>query len=194
MHLNNNRIKKLFTFIGFILLLCSFYQSDNEIYWDAKRKLTWDDFKGSVDIKSSRASISDCRISTDYKTKKDSVLFFINSYFSISSSWVKSENKTDLILKHEQGHFDINEIYARKLRKELQEHKFYLNTLGLEFDKIVSKYFDSLNKEQKLYDIETKHSQNRPKQLTWEKKVDGELNTLKKYNNSIVIVPYFKNK
>jgi predicted secreted Zn-dependent protease len=35
-----------------------------------------------------------------------------------SRSWIKS--KTDSAsLRHEQGHFDITEIYARKLRKDI---------------------------------------------------------------------------
>ena len=38
------------------------------------------------------------------------------------------EHKTDYILRHEQGHFDIAEIFARKLNKKMSEYKFNKTT------------------------------------------------------------------
>lgn len=37
-------------------------------------------------------------------------------------SWVKPDRKTPELLRHEQGHFDIGEIYARKIRTALAPH------------------------------------------------------------------------
>jgi hypothetical protein len=38
--------------------------------------------------------------------------------FYPNSSWVKPGRKSTELLKHEQGHFDLTELYARKAEKQ----------------------------------------------------------------------------
>ncbi len=45
------------------------------------------------------------------------------AFFDRQRSWVKNEAKLDYVLRHEQGHFDIFEVYTRKIRKALSEKK-----------------------------------------------------------------------
>jgi len=49
--------------------------------------------------------------------------------------------KTDYLLNHEQRHFDIAEIFARKLRKELEEYTFNKNNLK-EIENLYKKYLN----------------------------------------------------
>ncbi|MGZ5190227.1 MAG: DUF922 domain-containing protein, partial [Flavisolibacter sp.] len=81
--------------------------------------------------------------------------------------------KTDYILAHEQGHFDITEIYARKLNEALQNYEFNKKT----FKKDINQIYQSIVREketfQKSYDEETDHSRNRNLHFDW-------LNTIQK--------------
>lgn len=174
--------------------LFSFIQDDNieTKEWSKENRLTWADFKGKPDLNSKRAAISDCRITSAMKGKKDSILFTVESFINLNGSWVKENQKNDLILKHEQGHFDINEIFARKFRKALKEKKVNKGTINSEFRGMQSEYFNLLNKEQALYDSETDHSTNTEKQLEWDKKISSELKELEQYGSATITVAYSK--
>lgn len=180
-------------FIGFFLIFCSFIQQtdDDKLYWKGNI-LDWSYFQGKADRNAPTDAISDCRITANMKTKKDSLIFVIESYLSKKGSWVKEGTQTQALLKHEQGHFDLNEIYARKFRKELLEYKFLISTSKTDFSKIQSKYFELLNKEQTLYDSETMHSNNNEKQIEWNKKIEKQLKELESYNRSKITVAYSK--
>ena len=80
--------------------------------------------------------------------------------------------KTDYILAHEQGHFDITEIFARKLNEALQNYDFNRKN----FKKDINDIYQSIVKEkeeyQKAYDEESDHSRNRKVQYDWLEKID----------------------
>lgn len=187
------KIKIVLLFLS-CLPLFSFHQNKEiEIKkWSSQSKLTWDDFKGKAINSSKRAAESDCQISCKMKGENDSVLFSVETFFSITNSWVNKKLASDFILKHEQGHFDINEIFARKLRKALSEAKYTRTNVTAKFRDIQSKYFALLNKEQELYDKETEHSIKTEKQLKWNEKIESQLKELESYNNSTIHVALSK--
>lgn len=45
------------------------------------------------------------------------------AFFSPSGSWARLDGKTPELLTHEQGHFDMAELYALRLRKAIQDAK-----------------------------------------------------------------------
>lgn len=97
------------------------------------------------------------------------------------SSWVISSQKDSTLLAHEQLHYDITELYARKLRKVISGYQLGRNIrkdLKLIYDTIE----DSRKKMQVKYDIQTIHSKNQEIQHVWDKKIDSLLNTLKIYD------------
>jgi hypothetical protein len=47
----------------------------------------------------------------------------ITAFFSPSGSWVKPDGKTPELLRHEQGHFDMAELYPLRLRKAIHDEK-----------------------------------------------------------------------
>ena len=65
-----------------------------------------------------------------------------------SLSWIRNINDT-ITLKHEQGHFDICEIYARILRREIKKA-----TSVSEAQTIFNNISDEENLEQDKYDSE----------------------------------------
>lgn len=150
--------------------------NDSIVYWSESRKLHWNDFQGKIPISygKDRAG-SSLSISPKYNYGDVRVL----CYFDIMTSWKRDTSL--FLLQHEQLHFDIFELYARKIRKEVS---FLTNCKKLNFEKF-NNVTDSLFREcgltNELYDQETSHSLIRVKQIEWEKKIAKDLETLKEY-------------
>jgi predicted secreted Zn-dependent protease len=85
---------------------------------------------------------------------------------------------------HEQGHFDIAELFARKLRKAFVGYKFNAQTVGKDIDHLFILNRQERTQMDMLYDKETDFSRNRKQQLLWNKKIKAELGTLQKYASS----------
>lgn len=120
-------------------------------------------------------------VSFSYIIKENNIEYEIVSEFSRYDSYVifKSED----LLKHEQLHFDIVEIYSRKLREKF----LVLDKMKSKLEDYISTYNNIRNdlvKYQGLYDSETEHSVNKEKQKEWEIKVAKELEELDTYDVS----------
>lgn len=97
------------------------------------------------------------------------------------------------MLAHEQKHFDIVELYARKLRKQIKETKFTsyedlkekVETLYDANDKAMDKYQD-------LYDEETDGSMNGDKQREWQAKIMKEIKALDAYKETVLQISFTK--
>jgi len=154
-------------------------QSDSEelLDWSSNRRLTWADYKASPNPNSDAAASTTTYLGIDYNISTHSFSYKIESRFSKTRSW--GLHKTEYILSHEQGHFDIAEVFARKLHKKMSEYRFNSKT----YDKDLRKIYDEVTKEkektQNEYDGETRHSINKDKQAEWLKKIDKMLEELK---------------
>jgi len=152
---------------------------DTIVFWSKKRKLTWDDFKG---IKKDTSFISLAESYTEikmvpYLSKLNTYSYKVLACFHKDKSF--TNNTSDYLLNHEQLHFDITELYARKIRQEIQVQESkssYVDYLSL-----YNKKYKSYKLYQKLYDVETSHSTNFKMQKKWKEKIGSELEKLKKY-------------
>jgi hypothetical protein len=104
------------------------------IIWEKSRKLSWEDFQGIPDSKNEYGALTESigyQKADPVTRKNENQLEFslgnIKTYalFRKSGSWVKksvleSQNQ-ELILEHEQGHFDISEIFRRRFEQELRK-------------------------------------------------------------------------
>ena len=78
--------------------------------------------KQSTDSNSPNAALTGTNIKFDFSYSSETGFkYHITCQFDKNSSWGRV--KTDYILSHEQGHFDIAEIYTRKLCKAFREYK-----------------------------------------------------------------------
>ena len=166
----------------FLLLLAPFLLNSNQsandlIEWNESRKLSWSDFTGQPDASSPNAALTSSSINVEFGYDRTTLTYSIKCRFNKMRSWGKI--KTDYILAHEQGHFDIAEIFARKLNKALKAYKFNSSTVG----KDVNAIYDGVIKEQQAYDHETDHSRNPVKQQEWVRKIAEELKTFEKFSN-----------
>jgi hypothetical protein len=166
-----------------IILLSSFkIHNSSLIDWSPERKLTWDDFKSKPDKGSPNAALTGTNIKFDFSYSSDAGFkYHISCQFDKNSSWGRV--KTDYILSHEQGHFDIAEIYARKLCKAFREYSPDVENANKEVNKIYDRVMHELHDEQLRYDHETNFSIKKEQQMAWLKKIDEDLKSLQAYAN-----------
>lgn len=172
------------------LLLLSFvffclFTSDQSIQWDENQKLTWDNFLGEPNSKSDAAAVTSSGIVFGYKMSQvnntiESITIQASAHFYPEKSWVKLNQANDHILGHEQLHFDITELFTRKLRQASHRVAPSENS-SKTLDAIHARIVKDLHTMQDLYDNETDFSRNHENQALWEKKVKMELEQLKDY-------------
>src|SRR6187401_2909837 len=169
----------LVTAFIFPLFLLSQIEEDF-IKWDESRKLTWDDFKAAPRQMGSTAAMTTTHLGFSYSVANGKITYKIDCQFEKNKSWGLVKN--DYILKHEQGHFDIAEIFARKLNKEIKEYLSKSNKHeGM--NPIYSKLMQEKRDMQTLYDEESNHSINKTKQAEWNEKIEDLLDELESYKN-----------
>ncbi len=151
------------------------------IPWSPGRKLTWDDFRGQPKPKADEVANTNTGLGVDFHLKKDRLSFEVRCEFNADKSWVS--NPSDWVLRHEQGHFDISEIFARILYKRLSEYVFDDKTFKVDLDDIYQQVVREKTSLQQQYDRETDHSRNKEKQEEWLKKIDIMLESLESWKN-----------
>lgn len=175
-------MKKFLIPLLFFFPLCMHAQADHDfIHWSASKKLNWDDFKGNPQTGSDAAALTATHLGFAFSFIKGQVTYNIECRFDKNRSWVLIKN--DWILGHEQGHFDIAEIFARKLKKEVSAYTFNKNTFQKDLDVIYNKIMKEKEALQNQYDDETDFSRNKPKQEEWLKKIEKMLEELKAFSD-----------
>ena len=176
-------MNKLLFPVLLLLSSISFCQESNEelIYWNSNYKLSWEDYKGKADPNSDAAASTATYLGIDYNLGREGLTYKITCSFSKAKSW--GRHKTGHILSHEQGHFDITEIFARKLNKKMKEYKFDRNSFKTDLRKIYQEAMNEKEKMQNDYDNETNHSINTEKQAEWLTKIQKMLEEYKDFGN-----------
>lgn len=184
---------KLFIILFTFLFSVSFKQQNKKdiILWDESRMLTWDDFKGKPEKRFAAASTSYDIIKTVNKGAAKTVFVKIEAMFFCESSWKKKSWVNQQVLEHEQKHFDIVELYARKLRKLIKQGTYTslanVETKADAFYKIIDKEMD---KYHDLYDEETDGSMNGDKQREWQTKIMKEIKVLDAYKETTLQINF----
>ena len=155
--------------------------SNSILYWSKDKKLSWSDYLASPDSKSDAAACTTTQLTVEYLFSKNKFSFRIKSFFIKSTSW--GRHKTEFILSHEQGHFDIAEIFARKLNKELSEYQFNNKTYQKDLKDIYDEIVAAKTAMQDEYDFETNHSINKEKQNEWLIKIERILQIYQQWSD-----------
>lgn len=153
----------------------------NLIEWSADRKLTWNDFKAQPDKNSTNAALTSSSINIEFGYNNSGLKYNIKCRFDQNLSWGRIKN--DYILAHEQGHFDIAEIHARKLHKLLRAYKFNSRTVSKDVNRIYETVMKEHHTFQSQYDQETNYSRDPAQQNAWKDKIEEALKDLVEYSN-----------
>jgi hypothetical protein len=151
------------------------------ITWNQNRPLKFEDFKYTPQKEQEYSALTASKLYFDHTINNDSIKYNIYYYFMCDSSWICCHDS--ILLAHEQGHFDISEIYARMLRKKtielinkyssLDSIQYYINSL-----------FESIDIDD-VYDTETNHGTITTENERWKNKIDKMLDSLKDYDKPI---------
>lgn len=176
--------------VSYWILLCIptvFAQSpdageSNFISWNEFYKLQWHDFQGDPD----ESSLGDAGAAVQIKAKpflvRKQIKYDVDALFNRKKSWTRDQSES--LLAHEQLHFDIAELYARKIRKKIKQ----LNDRGVDDIKIYNVAIQELlyesNETDERYDIETLHGALSKKQAAWTEKIRKDLMSLKPYKKT----------
>jgi len=183
--------------ISISLLSQKIQQTDTIVYWTKNQRLSFDDFKGKpkkedtslrfISEKTLTHKLGAIIKSIEVKlmTEGEKVTFTIRAAMLKNSSWI-SKYGDSISLKHEQGHFDICEIYARVLRRDIKQAQS-LNEAKEIFEETTSK--EEL--EQDDYDRKNTFPAGG---ITheWSEKIKGQLKDLENYEDPIVIISFNK--
>jgi hypothetical protein len=171
-----------------VLLIVVLYTSfsNEKIAWSNEVKLTWEDFKGRPDRSSPFVAMTNSGIVFSYQvTSKNGNLSLtteVEARFHPKMSWYKPEKVNNHVLQHEQGHFNITEIHARKLKKAFAAYQVTKN-----YERELTAIFTRIKSErqamQDRYDKETNHSQNKEKEAEWQTFINSELKNLEQWKN-----------
>lgn len=164
-----------------IVSLFASFQRIPVLYWREDRKLTIEDFR-MTPPKSNHAAVSNCKFDYAVSTKKDSIFFDITAEFDPKKSWMKKEFRSLEALNHEQRHFDIVEIHARMMRRNiLSLGRMKEVRIRKKVDKVFVHLTESLTSMQKCYDMEAGRLSDTIPQKKWDNKIDSLLISLEAY-------------
>jgi len=173
-----NYLKKITAAILFFIPIFVSAQEEDAIQWSAAR-LTWNDYLAKPGVYDDAAAITSTALGIEYHVKDNELTYKISCLFSKIKSW--GRYKSDYILSHEQGHFDITEIFARKLAKAMEEYIFNPRTFRTDLDKIYQRIMREKEDYQELYDQGTDYSRDKKMQAEWLKKIALELDDLEEW-------------
>ncbi|MDO6392067.1 DUF922 domain-containing protein [Pontibacter sp. BT731] len=179
--MNNNLLCSILLAAAICLPVLCNAQDDRIITWSKSRKLTWQDFKGKVEKETTYTVInlkkqgeadaarSRIAISLSYGCENGKADHEVYTEFEQSNSWTIPELQSPEVLAHEQLHFDIAELHARKLRTELAKlpNACDRNSVATLYYSLDAAFVEMT----KQYDVETSHGTNKQQQAEWHRKV-----------------------
>jgi hypothetical protein len=165
------------------------------IGWSDTRKLAVNDFKGKSPARATEASLSLVAIDALWECADGKGTSRARAVFDPARSWWRepdgnlwqSVDDASLLaprddngrglLAHEQLHFDLTELWARKMREKFEGLPAVCKTPGgaPAFEKAIADMERDWQKEQKQYDQETDHGLNAVTQRAWERRAQKAL-------------------
>jgi hypothetical protein len=185
-----------------VLLLCCLAMSEGLLYahggarhavtdntagsfeWSEARKLSWGDFTGTYkpDDGDRAAAGTCCSIGFNaHLTARGEVEVSIFNAFNPNGSWVIREQRNPRLLAHEQGHFDICELYTRKLRERVSKLIVTASNFSTIYKKVYAELYEEYNAAQQRYEEETMHGLREDAQLAWEMNIANGLHVQEAY-------------
>jgi hypothetical protein len=174
------------------------------IAWSAERRLTKTDFRGRVPAAAPSASLSAISIDAAWECEGGALVSSARATFEPSRSWWRNSQggvwagaaertsssqaqqearrsvlqREMQLLEHEQLHFDIAEVTARKIAARFADFKSACGEAGGtdRIQEMVVQADRELQQEQQRYDRETAHGTNARAQEQWKLKIRKALN------------------
>ena len=154
------------------------------IAWSATRPLTVADFQSRPKPYEKLAALTTTDIKAGAACRDFVFTGTVQATFDPNTSWFRDpKNFTPQLLRHEQMHFDLTEVYARIMRQRLVAFKAKVNCEKLQpaFNNLTKMVYAEWDREQNRYDAETNHGLNAVRQAFWEKQTQTKLAQLEAF-------------
>ena len=161
--------------------------SEEAIVWTARRPLTWSDFKGNPPAEAGIvAARTAYRIIDGAHCARSRFEYRVVTTFRPKDSWVrhailKTPADSARALRHEQTHFDLSEVHARRLRRYFTELMAPCKMAPSDFAAAANRMAHDEKAAQVLYDTETENGRVAAQQTRWDREVDSQLLALAKF-------------
>ncbi|HEX5217320.1 MAG TPA: DUF922 domain-containing protein [Vicinamibacterales bacterium] len=154
--------------------------------WSAKRPLVWADFRATPPSTSSAAAETAYTLFHGARCTRSRFEFLVVAAFRPKASWVrpailKVPADSARALRHEQTHFDIAELHARRMRRYFAEMLSPCQASTEQIQAFADRFIRDERVAQDRYDAETNHSRDSVRQGTWDKDVAQQLQALNRF-------------
>ncbi len=141
-----------------------------------------DDFRGRPGPTEKHAALTSTTIDARGGCQGEASSAQVRAVFDPTTSWVREPATiTEALLRHEQLHFDLAELYARLLRLRLAAAKVPCAQFKATFSRISRTLYAEWEAEQNRYDLETRHGLDAVRQAFWERQTTVRLQQLATY-------------
>lgn len=177
-----------FAFSGVLIAQENVHQPDGSIIpWKSSVRLSWNDFQCEEEPEVYARAMTGYKIDIfplevmvdEFGRIQGYEKLTVKAQFYKNHSWTSTQNV--FLLEHEQLHFDIAELYARKIRKRFAELKSVEETRFSEYQENYSLLWSQCRNYQRLYDKETESGQNLKVNQEWNQRIFEELEELNTY-------------
>lgn len=152
-----------------------------EIPWHAERRLQIRNFRGSVAQRPFEAvTHTTIRYRTQVSPLTGKSKLWVECVFNCEESYFKRSAWDAEILEHEQVHFDLSELYARKFRQAIQEQAGSYALFKQKHEALYAQFCKELTRKHDAYDTEV--YADRTQQGKWTAWVAAELEALADYD------------
>ncbi|MDD4903002.1 MAG: DUF922 domain-containing protein [Candidatus Bipolaricaulis sp.] len=161
------------------------------VRWSSARPLTWSDFlspppANASDLIDVAAIHMTIHWSASYAIRNQGGAMWVGTVQGLSvvnamdtaRSWVVANRQSAQALSHEQTHFNLNEVYRRKVELALRclqttgpTAQAAESTLAQRLHQTADAILDHLAEIQGQYDRETRHGSDAAKQAEWDQRV-----------------------
>ena len=154
--------------------------ADSAFPWSAGRRLKWSDFRGQPPGQGEEGAKTAYALFYAWKCRGEAFEFRVIAAFRPRQSWVKAVMANDnaqsrSALGHEQTHFDLTEVHARKMRQYFNVLPEACRKTDRELTALARRLLQEEKAEQQRYDAETEHGLRAAPQGTWSRDVKRRL-------------------
>jgi len=177
-------MKYILTGLLLAMLVSAKAQTNDTLQWNENRPLTWDDFRGEPMEGIALNGEAFCMNQANFERPNifQKTKFKVVAIFDRTKSWINKDFKSDIALTYFQVMFDIYEVHARSLRRDLSTSKFGADP-NPQFQEKYNDSMTNLINEFNQFRKETKLGADTKALMTWKEKVNEELKALDNYKN-----------
>lgn len=153
-------------------MISSDLDDDHAFAWSARRPLVWRDFQGTPPTDGAEGAKTSYSLYSTWRCRGSEFEYRVVAGFRQRQSWVKAIVLNDTtqrrtVLGHEQTHFDIAEVHARRMRRAFGELVRPCSKSDDQIRAFVQDLAEAEKAEQRRYDSETIHGLLVETQASW---------------------------